>query len=149
MLVLVGHTLSYQLIEQRRSFYHRIDIELQLKDLETIEKKIQSLARVIKSGDKDAVKENELALKIKDGLEKVRKAENLESIKVILIGVGNQGSVQTYLDNLHQQAGLDQFVWIGSADPKALAKMAAFVSNSISSSSQALGTGGPSQNLTV
>ena len=46
-----------------------IDIELQLKDLETIEKKIQSLARVIKSGDKDAVKENELALKIKDGLE--------------------------------------------------------------------------------
>jgi len=46
-----------------------IDIELQLKDLETIEKKIQSLARVIKSGDKDAVKENELAIKIKEGLE--------------------------------------------------------------------------------
>ena len=47
-----------------------IDIELQLKDLETIEKKIQSLARVIKSGDKEALKENELALKIRDGLEK-------------------------------------------------------------------------------
>jgi GTP-binding protein YchF len=47
-----------------------IDIELQLKDLESIEKKIQSLSRVIKSGDKDAVKENELALKIKEGLEK-------------------------------------------------------------------------------
>lgn len=47
-----------------------IDIELQLKDLETIEKKIQSLARVIKSGDKDAVKENELSLRIKEGLEK-------------------------------------------------------------------------------
>jgi GTP-binding protein YchF len=47
-----------------------IDIELQLKDLETIEKKIQSLARVIKSGDKEAVLENQLALKIKDGLEK-------------------------------------------------------------------------------
>jgi GTP-binding protein YchF len=46
-----------------------IDIELQLKDLETIEKKIQSLARVIKSGDKEALKENELALKIKTGLE--------------------------------------------------------------------------------
>ncbi len=46
-----------------------IDIELQLKDFETIEKKIQSLARVIKSGDKDAVKENELALRIKTGLE--------------------------------------------------------------------------------
>jgi ribosome-binding ATPase len=46
-----------------------IDIELQLKDFETIEKKIQSSARVIKSGDKDAVKENELALRIKTGLE--------------------------------------------------------------------------------
>lgn len=46
-----------------------IDIELQLKDLESIEKKIQSLARVIKSGDKEALKENELALRIKDGLE--------------------------------------------------------------------------------
>jgi GTP-binding protein YchF len=47
-----------------------IDIELQLKDLDTIEKKISSLARVIKSGEKDAVKENELAHKIKEGLEK-------------------------------------------------------------------------------
>src|SRR5690606_12853510 len=46
-----------------------IDVELQLKDLETIEKKIASLARVIKSGDKDAVKENTLAEKIKAGLE--------------------------------------------------------------------------------
>ena len=46
-----------------------IDIELQLKDFETIDKKIQSLYRVIKSGDKDAVKENELALRIKTGLE--------------------------------------------------------------------------------
>ena len=42
-----------------------IDIELQLKDLETIDKKIQSLARVIKSGDKEALKENELAKKKK------------------------------------------------------------------------------------
>ena len=46
-----------------------IDIELQLKDLESIEKKISSISRIIKSGDKDALKENELALKIKDALE--------------------------------------------------------------------------------
>jgi len=55
-----------------------IDIELQLKDLETIEKKIQSLARVIKSGDKEAVLENQLALKIKDGLEKSISVRGLE-----------------------------------------------------------------------
>lgn len=46
-----------------------IDIELQLKDLETVEKKIASLARVIKSGDKDSLKENELAHKAKAILE--------------------------------------------------------------------------------
>lgn len=87
--------------------------------------------------------------KIKAAIEKIRKSETLESLKVILIGVGDQVSVKNYLDTLHQQAGLDQFVWIGNADAKSLAKLADFVSRSISSSSQALGTGGPSQNLTV
>lgn len=46
-----------------------IDIELQLKDLETIEKKISGLSRVIKSGDKDAVKEHSLAVKALEALE--------------------------------------------------------------------------------
>lgn len=46
-----------------------IDIELQLKDLETIEKRIASIARMLKSGDKEVVKENEVALRIKEGLE--------------------------------------------------------------------------------
>lgn len=46
-----------------------IDIELQLKDLETIEKKISGLARVIKSGDKDLIKEHTLAVKAKEVLE--------------------------------------------------------------------------------
>ena len=46
-----------------------IDIELQLKDLESIEKKISSISRIIKSGDKDALRENELAHKIKESLE--------------------------------------------------------------------------------
>ncbi len=46
-----------------------IDIELQLKDLETIEKRLQALSRIIKSGDKEAIKENDLALRIKAALE--------------------------------------------------------------------------------
>ncbi len=54
-----------------------IDIELQLKDLETIEKKITSLARVLKSGDKDAVKENTLATAIKEGLEQGKSVREL------------------------------------------------------------------------
>jgi|TARA_R110000737_G_scaffold17480_1_gene35179 GTP-binding protein YchF len=46
-----------------------IDMELQLKDLESIEKKISSLARVLKSGDKDIIKEHDIAQKIKSHLE--------------------------------------------------------------------------------
>ena len=46
-----------------------IDYELQLKDLETIEKRINGLSRVVKSGDKDAVQQYDLAEKIKNHLE--------------------------------------------------------------------------------
>lgn len=56
-----------------------IDIELQLKDYETIEKKASSLARVIKSGDKDILKENEMALKVKAILES---GESVRTLKM-------------------------------------------------------------------
>jgi len=46
-----------------------IDIELQLKDLETVEKKLDKVKRVAKIGDKDAVKEESVLLKVKKGLE--------------------------------------------------------------------------------
>lgn len=55
-----------------------IDIELQLKDLETIEKRLQSIARMLKSGDKDIVKENEVALKIKTALEQGKSARTVD-----------------------------------------------------------------------
>ncbi len=55
-----------------------IDIELQLKDLESIEKRLASLARVIKSGDKDSVKENELAIKIKATLEEGKSVRSID-----------------------------------------------------------------------
>ena len=46
--------------------------------MESVEKKILSLSRVIKSGDKDAIKQNELALKIKDGLEQGLSVRGIE-----------------------------------------------------------------------
>lgn len=55
-----------------------IDIELQLKDLETIEKRIASVARMIKSGDKDVLKENAVAEKIRVGLEQGISARALD-----------------------------------------------------------------------
>lgn len=54
-----------------------IDTELQLKDLESIEKKLNSLTRVIKSGDKDALKEHDLATKIKAVLEEGKSVRSL------------------------------------------------------------------------
>ena len=54
-----------------------IDIELQLKDLESVEKKIASLARVLKTGDKDILKENELCGRIKTVLEKGKSIRSL------------------------------------------------------------------------
>jgi len=55
-----------------------IDIELQLKDLESIEKKINTMARAVKSGDKDIVKEYNLALLIKATLEEGKSVRSLD-----------------------------------------------------------------------
>ncbi len=46
-----------------------IDIELQLKDLETAEKKLEKVKRASRTGNKEAQKEEAILLKIKQGLE--------------------------------------------------------------------------------
>lgn len=46
-----------------------IDIELQLKDLETVEKKLDKVKRAAKTGNKEAQKEEAALLKVKKGLE--------------------------------------------------------------------------------
>ena len=55
-----------------------IDIELQLKDLESIEKKISTVARAVKSGDKDIVKEHALAVAIKETLDAGKSVRSME-----------------------------------------------------------------------
>ena len=47
-----------------------IDIELQLKDLETAEKKLEKVKRAAKTGNKEAQQEEAVLLKIKENLEK-------------------------------------------------------------------------------
>lgn len=86
--------------------------------------------------------------KIVNRIDAIRKAEKIESIKTVLIGVGDEQLVRPYLEKFQQDANLDQFVWIGEATPSKLAKLAEFISQSISSTSQALGTGGQSQDIT-
>ncbi len=55
-----------------------IDMELQLKDLETVEKKIDKVKRAAKTGNKDAQKEEAVLLKIKEGLESGASVRALE-----------------------------------------------------------------------
>ncbi len=46
-----------------------IDIELQLKDLETVDKKLEKVKRAARTGNKEAIKEEEVLTKIKSSLE--------------------------------------------------------------------------------
>jgi len=85
---------------------------------------------------------------IKKAFGRVRTNETLESLQTVLIGVGTDPQVMDILKQLKDTAGIDQFVEMGAATPAKLAKLAAFISKSISSTSQALGTGQPSQPLT-
>ncbi|MBU3822609.1 redox-regulated ATPase YchF [Flavobacteriaceae bacterium XHP0103] len=55
-----------------------IDMELQLKDLETVEKKLDKVKRAAKTGNKDAQKEETVLLKIKEGLESGTSVRALE-----------------------------------------------------------------------
>ncbi len=55
-----------------------IDTELQLKDLESIDKKVQRVEKIAKSGDKEAKKEYEVLVEFKQHLEKGENARNLE-----------------------------------------------------------------------
>ena len=76
-------------------------------------------------------------------------SEALESLVSVLIGVNvRDAGVGGYLRDLRTDAGFSQFVALEDAEAKTLAKLAEFVSRSISAQSQSLGTGGPSQSLT-
>jgi len=82
-------------------------------------------------------------------LNQAMRDESLESINTILVGVGvgSYSGIGDYLDNFKNDAGLSQYVEIKDANDKTLAKLADFISKSVSSQSQSLGSGGSSQPL--
>lgn len=81
--------------------------------------------------------------------------EKLESMVTVLIGINTapasdkiySAQVADDLEKFREESGMTQFIDAGDATPAKLAKLAAFIDQSISSQSQALGTGGPSQNI--
>lgn len=72
-------------------------------------------------------------------------SEHIESLIGVLVGI-NCSTFRHKLEQLAKDAGM-QFLDAGDATPQRLAKLASFVSQSVSSQSQSLGTGGPSQNI--
>jgi uncharacterized protein YegL len=117
-------------------------------------------AQKLAAGDFSA---NAILFVITDGMDNVSKSsakrvraafaeairsEALESIVSVLIGVNvNDLQVSQYLKSFYADAGFTQYVELDNADAKTLARLAEFVSRSISAQSQALGTGGASQPL--
>ncbi|MFA6131429.1 MAG: hypothetical protein WC730_04200 [Patescibacteria group bacterium] len=83
---------------------------------------------------------------ISDEMKKAISGEILESLVSVLIGI-NAARYKTTLENFQRNAGITQYIDAGQATKGKLAKLAQFVSQSVSSQSQALGTGGPSQNI--
>jgi len=90
---------------------------------------------------------------VAEAISAARRSEDLESIMPILIGVGPGGAdsahLNTYLQTLKDEVGFGSYEFVDRTDEKKLAKLAGFISKSVSSTSQALGSGGPSQVLTI
>lgn len=76
---------------------------------------------------------------IKKSIEKTKQSENLQSIITILVGVTDDDvNLNTYLKGVYEDCEFSQYISIGKATPGKIAKLADFVSQSISSTSTAL-----------
>jgi hypothetical protein len=116
------------------------------KQLANNEYLANAIVFVLTDGDDNASKFG--PIHVKEALAKCVSSEVMESLVSILIGVNIQDPrIKSFLDNFHKTAEFTQFVELKDASEKTLAKLAAFVSKSISSQSQALGTQAASASL--
>ena len=117
------------------------------RDLQKNDFTVNGILFVITDGESNAGK-NISPASVKKAVEQGLQSECLESLVTILIGVNVQNpSIASHLQTLAREAGFTKYVQLKDASPATLAKLAQFVSQSISSQSQSLGTGGPSQQL--
>ncbi len=105
---------------------------------------VNAISFVITDGDDNASTTTEAMVKAEK--KKAVSGEKLESFLGILIGVNAAQYLQS-LTAFKDAAGLDHYIDAKDVTPRGLAKLAAFVSQSVSSQAQALGTGGPSQSI--
>jgi hypothetical protein len=77
---------------------------------------------------------------VRDAGASLVKREQLDSLVTVLIGI-NAGSSRPALERFRKEAGLTEYIDLGAASAGKLAKLGGFISKSISSQSQTLGSG--------
>jgi len=114
---------------------------------------VNAAVYIITDGDDNASKMD--ATDVAEKMKKAKMGEEIESLISILVGLKDPNLGQDYYDKITKRlekfkkdGELTQFVSVGDATAQRLAKLANFVSQSISSQSQVLGSGSPSQPLT-
>jgi hypothetical protein len=86
---------------------------------------------------------------VADAIERTRQSECLESIVNILIGINVQEKrISDFLNELNVGGKFDKYIEAKDATPKTFARIAGFISKSISSQSQAIPTGKASLPIT-
>jgi uncharacterized protein YegL len=84
---------------------------------------------------------------VKDEMARGSRSEEIESLIGVIVGINAQNFAPE-LKKFQTIAGM-KYIDAGDATKGKLAKLAEFVSQSVSSQSQSLGTGGPSQNISA
>jgi len=110
---------------------------------------------IVTDGDDNSSTMN--AHNVKEIMDDALRGEKIESLIAVLVGVkdpnitGQQWATHMTkrLETFQKEAGLTQYVDVGDATPQKLAKLAEFVSQSVSSQSNSLNSGSPSQQINV
>jgi uncharacterized protein YegL len=105
---------------------------------------VNAIVFVVTDGDDNSSSTNPAA--ISAAVQKALHSEKLESILVLLVGV-NTKDCKVYLERLKDEGDFTDYLDIKDANAKSLARLASWVSQSISSQSDSLGTKGPSRDV--
>jgi hypothetical protein len=110
---------------------------------------INAIIFIETDGDENASRAKN-AMLVKEAIDDLMRSEYVESCIIILIGVNTKtGQCTRYLQDFQKKVGITAYKDIEDFDNVAGAKMAQFISKSVSSQAQMVGTGGPSQILSI
>jgi len=85
---------------------------------------------------------------VKQAIEELIQSEKIDSVVSVLVGI-NAGRCSTFLKNFQRDVGISSYEDVKNFDFKVGAKLAQFISKSISSQSQSLATGSQSKVIQI